>query len=123
MSGYNKEKKDIEWLEVLKGACCTSNNLQNSLSRIARSARPQNDNEREILHMMFGECEIRMQPLVDIPEIAEARRSLADFMDNQFKNATYGEMQKAAYDAHVVIDDEYYKHYADKMGIVENPRK
>ena len=113
------QKKDIELLEVLKGACCTSNNLRNKLIVYSVEKKPGIEMRGFIL-AYFSECFNRMLP---ISELASERERLGNFIDNQFESATYGEIQKAAYDAHIAIDREYYKHYADKMGIVENPRK
>ncbi len=117
-----EQKKEIERLEVLKGACCTSNNLQNALQGMPADIIPDG-NEKKFIVWWFAECSNRMQPLEDIPEIAVARRELSNFIGHKLPDATCGEMQEAVYAAHIVIDKEYYKHYADRMGIVENPRK
>lgn len=118
----DEQKKEIELLELLKGACCTSNNLQNALQWMPAAAVPDG-NEKKFIVWYFTELSNRMRPLEDIPEIAAARRELSNFIGHKLPNATYSGMQKAAYDVHIAIDNAYYAHYSDKMGIVENPRK
>lgn len=121
---YSKEqKKEIEWLEVLKGACCTSNNLQMKLKKMSADEISVVENEIVFLNQDIKECLNRIEPLKHLPEMEKVYGRVYSLIGLTLKKTTYENMYKAVYFAHMIIDKEYYKHYSDKMGIVENPRK
>lgn len=117
-----EQKKEIEWLEVLKGACCTSNNLQMKLAKMPKNGNPVDRYAIKLLLNDFQECLNRIKTLITIPEMDKVYQNLEAFI-LAFSDTIYGEMYMIAHDVHIAIDREYYKHYSDKMGIVENPRK
>lgn len=56
-----EQKEEIKLLEALKGACCTSNNLQMKLEKM--SGKP-GKGENLLLEIDFKECGGRMKSLM-----------------------------------------------------------